>query len=409
MVPGGDSNRADESPRPARQGRWRQLAKKLALLGGSLLLLAVCSEVATRLLTDTIPPLTQKDPLVGQRYIRSFQASVYVPEAGRKVALRFNREGFRGPDRPFEKPAGVRRVAVLGDSMIASVGVDEEDTLVCQLERMLNEAHPEVKWEVLNFGVSGSSPGQELVLYQELASRWDPDIVLCAFYVGNDLADNCSRLSNNPRIYFDLDEQGHLYRLPFSAERARLSSLLNRYSRFYVWQKVAINRSRHKLLEKAHVVAPGQWIYCTQEPEKVAHAWKVTDAVNRSFQAEVQSRGGLFAVVMLPSSRQIYKDWFEAMLTRCGAYAEHFDPDYPDQRMRALCREAGIPLLQMTADFRAAAPGESTSLKEQWLFLGGTGHFNERGNKVAARAVYRFLTRGGPYLLSDRPFVSRLR
>jgi hypothetical protein len=409
MLPTEEVGRPDEPRRAAKPARWKRLAKKLALLGGSLFLLAILLEIATRLLTDTIPPLTVKDPLIGQRYIRSFQASVYVPEAGRKVALRLNRAGFRGPDRPLEKPPGVRRIAVLGDSMIASVGVDEEDTLVCQLERMLNQSYPEVTWEVLNFGVSGSSPGQEMVLYKELASRWDPDIVLCAYYVGNDLADNCSRLSNNPRIYFDLDDQGRLYELPFWAERAKVSAVLNRYSRFYVWQKEALNRSRQKLLEKARVVAPGQWIYCSQESEKVAHAWKVTDAVNRAFQVEVFGRGGLFAVVMLPSSRQIYRDWFEEMLTRCGKSAEHFDPDHPDRRLRALCRESGIPLLVMTDDFRKAAPSNSTKVKEQWLFHQGTGHFNERGNKLAAQAVYRFLTRGGPHLLSDRPFVTRLR
>jgi hypothetical protein len=97
------------------------------------------------------------------------------------------------------------------------------------------------------------------------------------------------------------------------------------------------------------------------------------------------------------------------MLTRCGEYAEHFDADYPDQRLGALCREAGIPLLVMTKDFREAAPSRSTKATDQWLFHQGTGHFNERGNQLAARAVHRFLTRRGPHLLSDRPFVRQLR
>ena len=393
-MPSTEPNHPEEPRRPTKPRRGRQFAKRLALLGGTVLLLALCAEIFTRLFTDTIPPLTVKDPLVGQHYIRSFEATVYVPEADRKVLLRFNRAGFRGPDRPFEKPEGVRRIAILGDSMVASMGVDEEDTMVCRLERMLNESHPEVKWEVFNFGVSGASPGQEMVLYRELVSRWDPDVVLCGFFVGNDLADNCSRLSHNPRIYFDLDDDGNLYQLPFSAKRASVNYFLNRYSRFYVWQRVAVNGARHKVMRRAGVLSPGEWIFCRNEPHKVAHAWKLCDAVNRAFRQEVEIRGGRFAVLLIPSARQIYQDAFQSVVQKAGKLAEHFDQSYPDQRMAELCREAGIPLLTMTDDFRRAAPGATTKVKHEWLFHQGTGHFNERGNLLAARAVHRFLTGG---------------
>ncbi len=382
-----------KSVRSARPSRLRRLAKKLALLASTLLVMLVSAEVAVRLFTDTVPPLIVKDPVIGRRYEPGFEGPVYVAESDRKIMLRFNDVGFRGPNRPLEKPDGVCRVAVLGDSMIASVAVEEENTMVCRLEKMLNRSHPQVKWEVHNFGVSGSSPGQEMVLYRELVASFDPDIVLCAYFVGNDLSDNSSRLSNNPRIYFDIDETGKLHQLPFSAGRANMSYYLNRCSRFYVWQKRAVNHARHNVQKQTGALAPWQWIFCCKETPDVAHAWKLTDAIHREFQREVTRRGGQFAVVMIPSAWQIYEDIFQEVVDRAGELAPHFDRDYPDRRLGELCRQSGVPLLSMTDDFRKAAPSGTTEEKQEWLFLRGAGHFNDRGNALAAKAVHRFLTR----------------
>ncbi len=52
--------------------------------------------------------------------------------------------------------------------MIASLGVDEQDTLVHRLQEMLNEPAADVTWEVLNFGVAGASPRPEISLYRGL-------------------------------------------------------------------------------------------------------------------------------------------------------------------------------------------------------------------------------------------------
>jgi len=113
-------------------------------------------------------------------------------------------------------------------------------------------------------------------------------------------------------------------------------------------------------------------------------------------------------VVLVPSGWQIYRDVFQTILDHTGEMTEHFDQTYPDERLGTLCRQAGIPLLSMSADFRQAAPSASAQVQKDWLFHHGQGHFNQRGNLLAARAVHRFLTQGGSQL-AGRPFVSRLR
>lgn len=380
-------------PNPAPSARWKQLAKKLSLLFGTLLALALVLEAGTRLFTDIIP-LTVRDPVLGKRYRRSFQKSVYEPESGRDIFMRFNDVGFRGPDRPLTKPEGVRRVAVLGDSMIAALEVEEQDTLVHLLEQMLNESNPEITWEVMNFGVAGASPGQEIVLYRELVSRFDPDIVICGYFAGNDLADNCNRLSHNPRIYFDFDEDGSYQQLPYAVSRARFSQFLNRHSRFYVWQKQMASTLVHSARSNLQVFHPGAWIFCTQAPEKVSYAWKLTEAAINTLHRDVVDRGGQFVLVMIPSAHQVYRDLFEELAAIDEMYTDCFDWDNPDVRIGEICRRLGVPYLSLTEDFRAAAPSRSRRVKEEWLFHNGNGHFNEQGNGVGARAVHRFLTRG---------------
>ncbi len=391
------------------KSRVRAIAARFALLAGSLVIVLGLLEVAARLFSNAEPPLTEKDPLVGQRYVRDFQGEVYVPEAGRKVRLRFNHVGFRGPDRPFEKGAGVRRIAVLGDSLIASAGVDEDQTLVYRLEQALNQSQHDVKWEVLNFGVPGSSPGQELAQYRQLVARYQPDVVICAFFVGNDLSDNCRRLSNNPRIYFDLDAQGHVQQVPFSANKAALSTALNRYSRFYVWQKDAVNGLRHLWSAEAGQLEPGQRIYCTQPTGDLEYAWKLSEELVREFQREVTRGGGQFLLLEIPSCEQIYADSFQVLRSRAGKQADAFDADYPDRRLGALCRQEGIRFLTFTPAFRVAAPKASSQLESEWLYLKGYGHLNERGNAIAAEVLHKYLFEQDPHDAAHRPLLSPLR
>lgn len=391
-----------------RRWRIRRISARLSLLLGTVALLVGGLELAVRTFTEIVPPLTTADADIGKRYMRSFTDDVYVDEAERKVRFRFNRDGFRGPDRDVEKPTGVCRIAVLGDSEIAALSVDEQDTMVEQLERLLSRSHSEIEWDVMNFGVAGSSPGQEMVLYEKLVRKYDPDIVLMGFTVGNDLADNCNRLSNNPRIYFDLDETGALVQQPFSAKRATVSRWLNRYSRFYVWQKHAFRKARVRVNHAVKQINPGQWIYCADPNEDVDHAWKVTEAILAEFKRKVEADGRMFAVVMIPGAEQIHRDYYDSVVVRAGDDGLSFDQNHPERKVAEICDRAGAAFISPVADYRHEAPTGLQSKRDEWLFQLGSGHTNEKGNRLTAERVHAFLTEGDAALASA-PFVTRLR
>ncbi len=370
-----------------RGTRVLELAKNLGLLVATLVVGAGALELGTRLFTNVPPPLGRRNAVVGQTYLPGFEGRVFAPEGGREVLLRFNREGFRGADVSVEKAEDVRRVAVIGDSFVASLACDEEKTAVRQLERLLNESHPEVRWEVMNFGVSGASTGQEMVLYRHTVARYRPDLVLCAYFMGNDFEDNSPRMSSNPRVYFDLDEDGRLVQLPFSAARSRRSVWLNRNSRFYVWYKQANDMFFWRARVMRGSLEPGHWIFCRKRTEELENAWELNTRLIGAFHAEVESRGARFALVLYPCGEQVYEDRWQKVLDAAGESAEDFDRDYPEERLIAYCKAHRIPVAPITGEFRRADPHDL-------LFFGGNGHLNDAGNLQAARAIHGFLTDG---------------
>jgi hypothetical protein len=281
---------------------------------------------------------------------------------------------------------------MIGDSMIASVATDEENTLVRLLEKRWNTeaAH----WEVMNFGVSSASTGQELVLYREVAARYDPDVVVCAFYVGNDLADNSYRLTRAPRIYFELDEHGALRRRPFtvaSAARGGIGDWLDAHSRFYVWQKQALRELRGRARTWLGQPEAAHWIFARTEPPDVADAWTLTGKLLTTFASEVQANGGRFAVVMVPSAEQVYDDLWEGVRRQAGAPGRDFDRTHPEARLGAICREAGIPFVSLLPAFRARAHRATSTFEPEWLFHQGRWHLNDEGQRVATDEVERLL------------------
>jgi hypothetical protein len=90
--------------------------------------------------------------------------------------LSSNSRGLRGRrEYADEKPAGVTRVLVFGDSFTFGEGVSDDETYAHVLEELL----PGV--EVLNFGVHGYGHDQMLLYLEDEAARYHPDVVILGF------------------------------------------------------------------------------------------------------------------------------------------------------------------------------------------------------------------------------------
>jgi hypothetical protein len=103
-----------------------------------------------------------------------------------EVEYRVNSQGLRGPETTVDKPGGVRRLAVLGDSVAFGYWVAERDGFPRQLEGLLQGRTGGERVEVLDFGVPGYNLDQEIETLRAKALEFAPDVVVVAFCL-NDL------------------------------------------------------------------------------------------------------------------------------------------------------------------------------------------------------------------------------
>ena len=103
----------------------------------------------------------------------------------------FDADGMREPGLKIEKPAGVYRIALLGDSMVEGLQVPIEQTFGKLVEKRLNgESNRSV--EILNFANSGYSTVQEYLLLKEKVFKYHPDLVVLG-YMNRDMFEKLDR------------------------------------------------------------------------------------------------------------------------------------------------------------------------------------------------------------------------
>src|SRR5581483_1675951 len=169
------------APRPRRRRvAFALLATALGAVAAALLVeaggqLYVTAHRAHRRLA------LEPDPVLGWKLAPSFRFvntgygdDWYAREFS--VAVATNARGFHDRERPVEKPAGVVRVALLGDSLVEALQVPAEKGAAARLEAKL-DARGGARHEVLNFGVSGFGVGQFLLAYEQEARPFQPDAV----------------------------------------------------------------------------------------------------------------------------------------------------------------------------------------------------------------------------------------
>jgi lysophospholipase L1-like esterase len=95
------------------------------------------------------------------------------------ISYATNNDGLRNDgDYALEKPPGVRRVIMLGDSFVFGWGLRLEHTMPRQLASVLDAA----RWEVLNFGIPAYNTANEVSLLEERALKYHPDVVVLMYH-----------------------------------------------------------------------------------------------------------------------------------------------------------------------------------------------------------------------------------
>jgi hypothetical protein len=190
------------------EARTLEWVKNLALLFAALAVTAVLAEFGMRALFAGITTTGGDN-------------SSYWARRWEATHVHLNHFGFREREFPAQKPSGIYRIAVVGDSFTFGQGIEEPDRFTNRLERTLNRGGR--RFEILNFGRPGANTIDEVQMFKEVVIGIHPDFVLLQWYI-NDVEghDETSRptglpllpsatlrsvLRQNSVFYYVLDQQ----------------------------------------------------------------------------------------------------------------------------------------------------------------------------------------------------------
>ncbi len=397
-------------PAPAHPRRSRALA--LAL--GATVALGL-GEAGARLWEGhpRLPPVGEEAAPRGM-FVGSETTGARLAPSFSYPAERFttNRLGLR--DRERGPRDGALRIALLGDSFTAGVGVDDEHHEAALLEGALEGP------EVWNLGTPHFGLEQSWRRLEELWPDVEPDVVVLQVFPGNDPWDDLrgpgflrvvdgeiGRADWSPSASPLDDLRPDLHR-PLFAHHLPLDGPLWRHSALYRAGLRGLSAALGRVAtdhpwgmepfdyESFGAVA---WLYLDPPPPPAAGAWRISAEALSRVQALVEGHGAKLLLVGVPARVEVDEGDLDSALEdgwdsgpRAGGGSvdrrRTFDPDLPQRTLAALARERSLPLLDLRPAFRDGTQ------RERMHYLDDS-HWTAGGHREAARALGRFLADQG--------------
>lgn len=336
--------------------------------------------------------------------------------------FRTNALGLRGAEVPLSKPEGVYRTIVLGDSFVAGWGVTDAEVFTARLEKKL-DPESERRVRVINVGRVGSSTVRQLDLYESVGRRFEPDLVVLAYYLGNDFTEAMHEQDRTelaawhpdgvirraaygccPNLYLEVaglreaiegrkqfEPRTHAEILQTIREQAESNGCdpaiaVERYAAI----PSEIRQQVEQGLLSQHRVLPACY-----DPERVRRAleppddffqqaWPRTEQHLEKLQQAVTADGAKLVIMAIPDAAQAQPDAleFDAQL---GYQVNHdwLHAECRTQRaLRAWAEGHGLSYLDLTDSLRAS---------QEKCYYTRDQHFNAAGHALAADRLAEFL------------------
>jgi lysophospholipase L1-like esterase len=398
--------------------RGRQALALLLLAGFGMALSLLVLEVGVRALHLVPTRFWEPDALLGTRLIANKEGWWTQEDHEFVVPIRINSQRRRDVEPDAAKPADVFRVLVLGDSFIEALQVPLEDTFSRQLEAALEAAMGKGAVRVSSMGVSGYGTASQTLYYEQTGRELDPDVVLLAFYPGNDVRNNSPALEPLLRPVYGSD--GALERVAMvGKEDTRMQAdrgILWRLQSYQYARKILLTKQPRLaalladlgLLKRQAVrdtatnaeVPIDYGVFAANPSAEWEEAWKHTERLLARLSRDVENDGGRFAIVIVTARDHVYPDaWARVLDANPTMREREWDLDAPELRVVEWCKEKAIPCIRLSPTFVAhAKQGEP-------LHFTYDGHWTPKGHALAARTVAASLEQAGllkPTLTEER-------
>ena len=381
----------------------RLLAVLLGLLGPLIVL-----EVSLRLFGPILPgnydtgAYLVRHPTLGHFHVPNF--SGWIKSREFTTHVRISPLGLRDRRSDYVKPPETLRILLLGDSFASAVQVQAHETLAARLEQALSQDAGK-PFEVINAGVAAYGTGQEYLLLDQEGVRYQPDLVLLLFFVGNDVANNNYRLElpdGNLRLalkpYFDLERDGSLRFIegpppaPSTAltQRLRDCCVLFNVVETGVMNKLNRDYPREELEAVGGLRTPVRDLYNTRPGDEWVRAWRISELLLARVRDRAAEVGARLTIVGIPEWRTLDPVEWRRVLAGTRLADSRLDAAYPTNQLETISQRLGVHYVDLLPPLRQASAGSSVP-----LYYDFDKHWTAAGHAVAAQAVEQALRQWG--------------
>lgn len=384
--------------------------KNIAVAAVSAGVALALGEGALRVAGFSYPNFWTPDPVTGTALRPGVEG--WQREEG-AAYIKVNSQGLRDREHKVAKADGTYRIAILGDSYAEALQVDIERTFWFLLGQKLQGCGfaNGKKIETINFGVSGYGTAHELLTLRTKAWPYQPDMVLLAFFPGNDVRNNSRALEGDKaRAYFSLKDgklflDGALKDDPDFREKQRLAEERAAFQDLRLYQLLRrvkagnIGQHFHNAPVAAAIAAgssltePGLDEQVFREPTdpKWREAWDITERILVAAADEVRNKNARFLVAILSTPGSVYPDpGMRAKYAKSLGVESLF---YPEERLQRLGDAHGFEVLPLAPQMQRRADAQRVYYHGFPNTKPGFGHWNEAGHAVAAELIAERLCR----------------
>ncbi len=395
-------------PRPSRPRRSAgQIAAYIAWVIASIVFICATLEIGARLFIyreSRGTPLYRPDT----RYLFTLSPNAKEPyyyrvgpEELAMVTHQTSSQGLRD-EVVGDKAPGEYRIALLGDSYTFGATVDVDQTIGRHLQRILEERYPGRAVRVINLGVGGTGPWQQLGRLRDVGFRFEPDLVLHQLFLGNDVENELTQTGQYLEAY-DPDWQVVIDRWrKVNLSRFRAEAWLFEHSSAYAAFRRAVSaQSVYKFLQSGLRILPEAKRLFRKHSEPRPSLLEVDVAdwypkLERGFamlvddvaaaEAACEERGARYAVYNVPCHLELSDvEW-----------ARHARPDVSDfydrgkgnRKLAEAMRERGIDFIPVFERFQADENPE----RFYHIF---DGHTSGKGNRAIAEILADYIAAEG--------------
>ena len=239
--------------------------------------------------------------------------------------------------------------------------------------------------EVINASVSGWGTDDEVTYLIRYGVRFQPDIVLVAMTLHNDIQDNLAE-------EFHTFEQGSLRERPQtdipSGEYAvlQIKEFLASHSHLY---QVLLGAFRSSWVrgEASRLDSHVAGLLMKNADPGIERGWDMTHQLFRKIKQTSQSVGAKTAVYLIPIWFQVSEQRLQEFLTIHGLPREQILLDQPQRRMKQIGEAEGLEVIDLLPEFQ-----KSESADPDKLYLHSDGHWAAAGHRLGATLMAEHLT-----------------